>query len=168
MPALSSLRARMSWRDALGRLVSGEQYTVTHEAIPELQKAHAGLRERAALMREHAEAAPNQLSQQELSRLAEEDDGEAKRLAEALEALGAEVPHIVPVPPVGSLNHWERLVQDLEAHRGAMRRLREEAVHFAETVPQTGALFDRLCQLEEAHALRLRDLIARTDALALN
>ena len=159
----------MSWRDALTRLVWGESQLVVHEVVPELQKAHAGFVQRAEQMRRHAETAPNQLNHQELGRLGDEERGHAQQLLEALAATGAAaIPPTAAVPPDGALNHWGRLVQDLEAHRAAARHLREEAVHFAETLPETASLFDRLCRAEEAHALRLRDLIARADPQAIN
>ena len=59
-------------------------------------------------------------------------------------------------------------MQDLEAHRLSARRLRELAVHFAESLPTTAALFDELCREEVTHCERLRTLIARADPQALD
>jgi hypothetical protein len=159
----------MSWRDTLTRLVLGDSQVVIHDAVPELQKAHAGFVQRAEQMRRHAETAPNQLNHQELGRLGDEEQAYAQQLLEALTAMGASSTlQAAGTVPDGALNHWGRLVQDLEAHRAAARHLREEAVHFAETLPETAKLLEQLCRAEEAHALRLRDLIARTDPQALN
>jgi bacterioferritin (cytochrome b1) len=159
----------MSWRDTLAKIVTGDRHAVVHEALPELQRAHAGLLQIAQQMRHHAELAPNQLSREQLLRLAEEDETQAKRVAEAIGALGGgTLPHAVPPVPAGALNHWARLVQDLELHRTATRHLREEAIHFAENLPETGSLFEQICAEEEIHAVQLRDLIARTDPQALD
>ena len=160
----------MPWQDTLVRMVTGNRRpTVMHEAIPELQRAYADLLQRAVQMRQHAENAPNHLNQEELRRLAEEEEAEATRLGEAIVALGGQLSKVVSEAlPAGTLNHWGRLVQDLEAHRVAIRSLREEAIHFAETVPEASVVFERTCLAEDAHAVRLRNLIARTDPHALD
>jgi len=167
--SLTSVRARMSWRERLARLVAGERGVITYEAIPELQQAQTNFRHRAQRLRRHAEQAPNQLNRGELTRLSEEDDARADEIGEALAHLGgtpAETPVLSSVG--GSLNHWARLVEDLEAHRAAVRRLRERVVHFAESVPDVAAVFDRLYNAEEKHLVVLRDLIARTDPQAID
>jgi hypothetical protein len=160
----------MPWQDTLVRWVTGSRRPIVmHEAIPELQRAHDALRQRAAQMRQHAETAPNHLSQEELRRLADEDEAEAGNLAAAIANLGAQPAKRFREPmPAGTLNHWGRLVQDLEAHRVAIRALREEAIHFADTVPEASEAFERACQAEDAHAVRIRNLIARTDPQALD
>ncbi len=147
----------------------GDRVVITREAIPELRAVRAALLRRARCMRLHAEQAPNELSRAELARLADEDDAEADRVAAALTALGSQlITPEKPLPPADACNHWGRLVEDLQAHRSAVRRMREDAIHFAETMPEAASLFDRLCAAEQAHALRLRDLIARADPHALN
>lgn len=150
-------------------MVIGDRRVMVREALPELQQAHAGLVQRAEQLRRHAQLGPNQLSCIELARLADEEEAEAQRVAQAVVALGgAASASPAQTPAAGSLNHWGRLVQDLEGHRAAAKRLREDAFHFAETLPEAAALFEQLCHAEERHALRLRDLIARTDPHALN
>jgi hypothetical protein len=104
-----------------------------------------------------------------LAELAAAEANQAERLRHALRAAGHAVSTApaVSLPP-GALNHWARLVQDLEAHRTSTLGLRELAVHFAETLPDTAALFDELCREEHVHCERLRGLIARADPQALD
>jgi phage shock protein A len=104
-----------------------------------------------------------------LKQLAAAEEDQRDRLRQALEAVGA------PAPPVASellprraLNHWARLVQDLEAHQEAVQRFRELAMRFAESFPRTAGLFDELCREEETHCEDLRALIARADPQALD
>ncbi|HUI28194.1 MAG TPA: hypothetical protein VL403_19095 [Candidatus Kryptonia bacterium] len=159
----------MSWRERLARLVAGERGVILYDAIPELQQVQVGFAQRARQLRRHAEQAPNQLNRLELGRLADEDQARVQEIAAALAAVGgqpAEAPVLAAV--TGSFNHWARLVEDLESHRAAVRRLRERVIHFAETLPDTAALFDRLYDEEEKHLTVLRDLIARTDPQAID
>jgi hypothetical protein len=158
----------MSWRTGLARFVGGDSHGSGEESIPHLQKTYVGLLQRSAQMRQHAEAAPNQLNQDELKRLAAEDEARARRVAEALASAGAASTAAPELPRTGAPNHWARLVQDLEAHRAAVRLLREQSIQLADSSPETAALLAELCVQEDQHAIRLRDLIARTDPQALN
>lgn len=113
--------------------------------------------------------APQQQSAEVLKQLAAAEEEQRDRLRQALEAAGVPVPPAAPEPlPRGALNHWARLVQDLEAQRGAVQRFRELAIRFAESFPQTAGLFDALCREEAAHCEDLRALIARADPQALD
>ena len=124
---------------------------------------------RAAQLLRHAGMAPQQQSAEGLKQLAAAEEEQRDRLRQAIEAAGAPVPSAAPEPlSHGALNHWARLVQDLEAHRGAVQRFRELAIHFAESIPKTAGLFDVLCREEMAHCEDLRALIARADPQALD
>jgi hypothetical protein len=159
----------MSMLDKISRLVAGGERAMRHEAAEVLQALYAGCVGRAGQLERHAELAPQPASAGGLRELAHAEERQAERLAEALRAAGERPPSSAPTPPsAGALNHWARLVQDLEAHRSSERRLRELAAHFAETLPETAALFDELCREEHAHCLRLRALIARADPQALD
>ncbi|HVN86044.1 MAG TPA: ferritin-like domain-containing protein [Candidatus Binatia bacterium] len=159
----------MNWRDRLAKLVAGDQGVVTYDAIPALQQARAAFVVRARMLRRHAEQAPNQLQHDELSRLAGQDETRVHEVTEVLTTLGGQPAEPPPLPAVtGALNHWARLVEALESHRAAVKSLREQSIHFAEALPDTAALFDRLCREEERHGIHLRDLIARTDPQALD
>ncbi len=159
----------MTWRDTLARLIHGDSETPPHEVIPELQRAHLGLARQAGQLRRHAQASPNELNLRELTQLAEDEETQAQSLVETLAARGAtpDADGDAPGTP-GALNHWGRLGQDLEAHRHTARYLREEAISFAGTEPEIARLFAHLAHREDAHALRLRDLIARADPQAIN
>jgi rubrerythrin len=159
----------MAWRDTLARLIHGESDTPPHGVIPELQKAHASLARQAEQLRRHAQASPNQLNLQHLTALAQDEQDQARRLVETLAGHGA-TPDSEGIPAVseGALNHWGRLGQDLEAHRTTARHLREQAIYFSGTQPAIAKLFGDLAHREDAHALRLRDLIARADPQAIN
>jgi hypothetical protein len=117
----------------------------------------------------HAETAPQLYSQEALRRLASAEAAQAERLGQALLAVGAAASAVSSEPPPSrSLNHWGRLVQDLELHRVAFRRLRELAVQFAESLPSTADLLDQLCREERHHCEQIRELIARADPQALD
>jgi len=152
--------------DKISRLVTGSG---AGDATRAVRECYVDCVQRAQQLRRHAAMAPQAYSTEGLDELAAAEDQQAERLREALRAAGETAP---PVPaaalPGGALNHWGRLVQDLERHRAAVRRLRELAVHFAESLPATAELFDQLCREEAIHSERLRTLIARADPQALD
>jgi hypothetical protein len=159
----------MSMLEKLSRLVVGSSAATAHDATDALRQCYVDCVARAQQLGSHAEMAPQAHSVEGLKELAAAEEKQAERLRDALRAAGQLVPTIsaAPLPP-GALNHWARLVQDLEAHRLSAQLLRELAVHFAETLPDTAGLFDELCREEQVHCERLRGLIARADPQALD
>ena len=121
--------------------------TTQSEAIEALTQCYIDCVTRARQLVRHADMAPQEHAARALRELAADEEAQAERLREA---------------------HWARLVQDLEAHRTSMRRLRELAIRFAEELPSTANLFDEMSREEFAHAERLRALIARADPQAID
>ena len=159
----------MSMLERISRLVVGSRAATAHDATDALHRCYADCVARAGQLSRHAEMAPQAQGSDGLAALAAAEAKQAERLRVALRAAGHAVPTAAAVTlPPGALNHWARLVQDLEAHRTSTQGLRELAVHFAETVPDTAALFDELCREEHVHCERLRGLIARADPQALD
>jgi hypothetical protein len=155
--------------DRLSRLVIGRSGVAAEEAAAALAQSYCDCARRAAQLLRHAGMAPQRQSAEALKQLATAEEGQRDRLRQAIEATGAPVPPVASEPlPRGALNHWARLVQDLEAHRGAVQRFRELAMRFAESFPRTAGLFDELCREEAAHCEDLRALIARADPQALD
>jgi len=155
--------------DKLSRLVIGGQTAAQRAAAGALEECYSGAAQRARQLARHAELAPQEYSISALRELAAAEDAQVERLRQALQGAGRPVPVVATTPPPGgAMNHWRRLVQDLEAHRASARRLRELTVHFAESLPTTAALFDELCRNESIHCERLRTLIARADPQALD
>lgn len=155
--------------DRLSRLVIGGSGAATEKATVALAQSYCDCVRSAAQLLRHAGMAPQQQSAEVLKQLAAAEEEQRDRLRQALEAAGVPVPPAAPEPlPRGALNHWARLVQDLEAQRGAVQRFRELAIRFAESFPQTAGLFDALCREEAAHCEDLRALIARADPQALD
>jgi hypothetical protein len=153
--------------DRISRLVTGG--TTASSATRAVRDAYVECVKRARQLTRHAEMAPQSYSTEVLQELAAAEERQAWRLQEALRAAG-ELPPTVPADtlPGGALNHWGRLVQDLNLHRASAQRLRELTIHFAETLPATAALLDELCCEEVLHCERLRALIARADPQALD
>jgi bacterioferritin (cytochrome b1) len=155
--------------ERISRLVIGGAGAAAHDATEALRQCYVNCVRRARQLARHAEMAPQAYSMESLKELVAAEEGQAERLRKALRAAEALIPNVPTEPlPGHALNHWGRLVQDLELHRSSMRRLRELAVHFAETLPATAELFDELCREETAHCERLRTLIARADPQALD
>jgi hypothetical protein len=159
----------MSMIDRISRLVVGSRAATVHDATDALEQCYLACVARAQQLGQHAEIAPQAQGIEGLKELAAAEGKQADRLRDALRAAGRAIP---PTPtasiPAGGLSHWGRLVQDLEAHRSSTQRLRELAIHFAETLPDTAELFDELCREEHVHCERLRGLIARADPQALD
>jgi hypothetical protein len=140
-----------------------------HDATDAVRECYEACVARARQLRQHSELAPQEQSAEGLAELAAAEEKQAERLRDALRATAQAPPEVHPQEAAaGGLSHWARLVQDLEAHRASARRFRELAVHFAETLPETAALFDELCREDQVHCERLRSLIARADPQALD
>ncbi len=155
--------------ERISRLVIGGAAAAAHDATAALQQSYVDCVSRARQLARHAEMAPQAYGTEGLRELTAAEEQQADRLRTALRAAQAPIPSVAAEPLSGhALNHWGRLVQDLELHRASMRRLRELAVHFAEALPATAELFDELCREETAHCERLRALIARADPQALD
>ena len=155
--------------EKLSRLIAGGEVAARYAAVEALTQCYIECTQRARRLARHADLAPQEFSAAALKELATAEEAQAGRLHDALRAAEAEVPNVPDAPPLpGALNLWARLVQDLEAHRASTRRLRELAVHFAESLPTTAAVFDELCREESVHCERLRTLIARADPQALD
>ena len=153
----------------LSRFMAGGEVAAQHDAVEALTQCYVECLQRVRRLAQHAELAPHEYSAEALKELAAAEEAQAGRLRDALRDAGAEVQSVPnPSPLPGALNLWGRLVQDLEAHRASARRLRELAVHFAESLPLTATLFDELCREESIHCERLRTLIARADPQALD
>ncbi len=159
----------MNMLEKISRFVVGSRTATAHEATVALRQCYEDGVARAAQLNRHAEVAPQAQGTEGLAELAAAEAKQAERLREALRAAGEAVTTPAPaVPSPGAMNHWARLVQDLQAHRASTQRLRELAVHFAETLPDTAALLADLCREEHVHCERLRGLIARADPQALD
>ncbi len=159
----------MGMLDHLSRVVIGGTASVTREAIVSLRDAYVECSRRAAQLARHAEMAPQGYSIEGLKQLAAEEKAQGERLRQALEAAAAPIPAVAADGPHhGALNHWARLVQDLEMHRAATQQYRELAMRFAESLPKTAGLFEILCREDAAHCEHLRALIARADPQAID
>ena len=157
----------MGMLDKLSRLVMGGG--PQREATAALQECYRLSVVRAQQLRQHAAVAPQGYSGESLKDLAADEERQTQRLRDALRAAEQALPPVLTeAPATGALNHWARLVQDLQMHRDSARRLRELAMRFAETLPSTAELFDQLCRQEVTHCEHLRGLIARADPQALD
>jgi hypothetical protein len=155
--------------DTLSRLLAGEEVTTPRDAAAVLVQSYIDCVRRTAQLERHAEMAPQHCSAQALERLAAAEAEQCERLRQAIEVASAPLPPTTAEPlPRGALNHWARLVQDLDAHRRSVLQSRELALRFAAHLPQTAALFDSLCRADAMHCEDLRALIARADPQALN
>jgi len=154
--------------EKFSRFITGGT-TARFDAAGALTQCYVDCVTRTRQLDRHAEMAPQEHAARGLRELAVDEAAQADRLLGALRAANAPVPDVPGVSlPLGATNHWARLVQDLEAHRISMRRLRELAIHFSQELPSTANLFDGTSREEFAHAERLRALIARADPQAID
>jgi hypothetical protein len=152
----------------LSQLVIGEE--IDQEAfVRALQGCYASCAQRAALLKCHAELAPQEYSTRALQGLAADEEQQQARLAGTLRERGLQLPEVAAAGTDAVIsNHWGRLVHDLELHREAVRELQELAMRF-DTVAEAGTTLFRGLSVEEAeHCQRLRELIARADPQALD
>ena len=151
----------------LGRFVVGGS-GATKDAATALRQTYVDAFERLALLELHTELAPQEYSRQALASLAAATRQQIDRIRGLLRQRGVGLPSLQTANRSTSLNHWARLVQDLELHRGSTRRLRELCVHLADADEEVSTFFDDLSQEDYHSCERLRGLIARADPQALD
>lgn len=152
----------MSWAQKLKGWATGES---TPNGNADLWELWGDLDREAHRLARHAEMAPNHSSEGQLTRLAAEQEAIAAKLRDALgektAATSAE-----PAPPA-SLNHWARVVQNLEHMRSQRDRL-FEAAQERDREEVLGQTLEGLALRMEHQLLGLRALIARADPQSLN
>jgi hypothetical protein len=158
----------MGMLEKLGRFVVGGRNAI-EDPTAALLEAYQDAHERMRMLQEHAALAPQEQSRQVLENLAQEAAQQIDRLRTALRErdIGL-VPQPAPAAARASMNHWERLVQDLERHQASSARLRDVAMEFASSHPSAAAFLRRLGEEDARTCERLRHLIARADPQALD
>jgi len=153
----------MGMLDGFRRLLGGAEI----DAEEALRQAYRDATERLELIQGSAAAAPQQASERELQRIAELGAAQVEQLATALRQRKMVVPRAKSAPADPALNHWGRLVRDLERHRHAGRTLHDRWIRFNEDDGSLAALFHQLKESCEEQCRALRTLIARADPQAL-
>lgn len=154
----------MSWAQRLKGWAAGEA-AVNGNA--DLWALWSDLEREARRLARHAELAPNHSSHSHLTRLAAEQEVIATKLADALGAKKAVAAPTEPAPPAG-LNHWARVVQNLEHMQGQRDRLFDAAKERDSEDAPLGVVLEGLALRMEHQLLGLRALIARADPQSLN
>lgn len=159
----------MSFLQRLGRFVTGG-IDATKDATAVLRDTYADAVRRLQLVERHAVLAPQDYSRKGLELVAESARRQVEVVRAELRRRSAELPLelAADTAPAAATNHWGRLLQDLELHRGAAQRLRELAFHFAEVDADLSKVLEELCQENLRSCERLRELIARADPQALD
>jgi hypothetical protein len=154
----------MSWAQKLKGWATGESAS---NGNAELWTLCDELDREARRLARHAEMAPNHSAHNDLSRLAAEQEAIAAELRDALGEKKAAVSPAEPPPPAG-LNHWARVVQNLEHMRAQRDRLFDAAKERNSEEEPLGGILEGLAQRMENQLLGLRALIARADPQSLN
>jgi hypothetical protein len=150
----------------LGRFVVGGSDAL-EDPSEILSEIHTDAVESMQLLQQHATLAPQEHGREGLERLAAAARDQVDSLRAALRERGLSVPPERPLASTSaSINHWARLVEDLERHRSSSRKLRELAVRLADSHPSVAAFLDQLCQQDLRTCESLRALIARADPQA--
>src|SRR5574340_566705 len=104
--------------DTLSRLLDSEDAAMSREAAAALVQSYSDCVGRAAQLERHAKLAPQAWSAHALTRLAAEDTEQGSFLRHAIDIAGITLPpSVTDARERDGLNHWARLVDDLEAHR---------------------------------------------------
>jgi hypothetical protein len=157
----------MSWAEKIKGWAGGQAST---RAGADLTALALDIERQAGRLARHAEMAPNEAAAVELSRIAAE-------LSEIAAQLRAALPDGAPASPLpaeeegpipSGLNHWARIVRDLQSMRSERDRLFDAGQALDADDPKLAAILDRLSAEVEARILRLRALVARADPQSLD
>lgn len=140
-----------------------------HERVAgELQQLHGEYRRLARQLEAHVDEAPYPQVADRLRKLVEEEDANARRIADRLVVLGRHLRDDGAGPIRGGRNAWERLVVTLEDYRSLLRRLSGLWTRWDDEHPEDAALVHQLRDSAVAHREQVVDLLARSDPHALN
>jgi hypothetical protein len=154
----------MSWARKLKGWATGAS---TLNGNTDLWGLWSDLEREAGRLARHAELAPNHSAHSELTRLAAEQEAIAAKLADALGEKKALASPAESAPPAG-LNHWARVVQNLEHMRAQRDRLFDAAKDRNTEDEPLGPVLEGLALRMENQLLGLRALIARADPQSLD
>lgn len=155
--------------DALARMLTGTPRSTAKTAVTAIRELYRRTAERARQLARHAARTPHEAGRRELEALALAEREHADRMRRKVLALGGFPGDALDSEPrADAPSYWGRLVLDLEAHRDAVRDLLDAATAVTDSDLETALFLRQLAHEEDAHALRLRALIARSDPHALN
>lgn len=156
----------MTWARRFFNLM---QSTGPVELNEELLRIHHGLLARGDSLGRTAALSPPPASEAELIRLAEREIQMAHKLAEVLRERDITIPPFTPgARQSGGLNHWARLVHDLEEHQAARNQVRHATTWIPDIDADINPLLRELGHVLDQILQGLRLLIARADPQALN
>ncbi len=158
----------MAWLETFrGLLDKGDQ---DKKRVAEgLREAHRGFLERAARFELTAERAPSDSAESSLRRLATEHRATTALIESALAARSSSARGGAgKLVASEGINHWARIVEDLEVLQQGRNRILELARDLIDLDPELIDLFDVLTRRMNEHVTRLRGEIAEADPQALN
>jgi hypothetical protein len=140
-----------------------------HERVTaEFQSLHAEYRRLMRQLESHAEVAPYPHVGERLQEILQDEDRNARVVAERLVALGRHLREDGIGEIRGGHNAWARLVVMLEDYRALLRRLSALWVRWDDEHPEDAALVRGLRDSAVGHREAIVDLVARSDPHALN
>ncbi|MBM4246133.1 MAG: hypothetical protein FJ148_20435 [Deltaproteobacteria bacterium] len=134
----------------------------------ELQTLHGEYRRIARQLEAHVEEAPYPHVADRLRKIVDQEEQNARRIADRLVGLGRHLRDEDAGPIRGGHNAWERLVVTLEDYRGLLRRLSGLWTRWDDEHPEDAALVHELRDSAVAHREEIVDLMARSDPHAEN
>lgn len=158
----------MAWLETLrGLLDSSDQ---DKKRVAEgLREVHRGFLDRAARFERTAERAPSESAESSLRRLATEHRATTAIIESALAVRSSSTRGGVGnVIASDGINHWARIVENLEVLQQGRNRILELARDLIDLDPELIDLFDVLTRRMNEHVTRLRGEIAEADPQALN
>ena len=159
----------MSLLKRLMGLFETEEQRDAHDLLQRVRVFYTEAVHREHQLAQQAELAPHAAGRDGLRRLAEEEKEVAERLRRILARLGSFAGDVLRAPEqLGALNYWARLMQNLEAHREAVKAMLDEAALTTDGQPEIADELRQIARLEDAHCTRLRALIAKSDPQALD
>lgn len=140
-----------------------------HERVAgELQSLHAEYRRLVRQLESDAEAAPYPHVGERLQSILQDEDRNARVVAERLQALGRHLREDGVGDIKSGHNSWARLVALLEDYRALLRRLSALWVRWDDEHPDDARLVRGLRESAVGHREAIVDLVARSDPHAID
>lgn len=158
----------MAWMNTLRGILDPRERDA-RDLVAGLREVRRGFLERARRLELTADQAPSASAESDLRRLAADHRATADLVADALASYNVSTKDApVAVPASSAVNHWARIVEDLEVFQAGRNRILDLARDLADLDAVLPDLFDTLTRRMNEHVARLRGEIAQADPQALN
>jgi rubrerythrin len=153
---------RMKWSDWWRKFL-GFKDDARATVLNVLRRRYVREKQHALRYRQHAERMSYPQFRDTLVGMAAEEEKHAEMIAAKINALGAQLPEVIPIHVANETNSWHYLRTDLEEEHRCIGELYEDLPDVSTEFPEIAEVLERIENDGSRHRAQLRDMLARSD-----